>query len=352
MTNAERRDPFEDLAQPITPQAPRPSFARELRSRVVVALGLDEAVPIVTLPERKPMTATTTSTSTVSPTAPVASVVTPYLTIAGAAEALDWYTEALGAVEAFRVVGDDGRIGHSELSIGGARVMISDDYPEIGVHSPASLNGTTVALHLEVGDVDDLFARAVAAGATSLQEPADQPHGARHGTIVDPFGHRWMLSQTLEQLSAEQYAQRAAGSAYRVEPAGRPRGAIWSAVFYRDAPAGIRFLVDVLGFEERLVVPGPDGTSVVHSEIRWPEGGILQAGTYDAGNPHHHPPGQGGVYVVTADPWAVWERCRAAGAEVVSEPQSFDYDPDGMAFSVRDPEGNVFSFGTYAGEGA
>src|SRR3546814_3801932 len=76
------------------------------------------------------MTATTTSTSTstVSPTAPVASVVTPYLTIAGAAEALDWYTEALGAVEAFRVVGDDGRIGHSELSIGGARVMISDDY--------------------------------------------------------------------------------------------------------------------------------------------------------------------------------------------------------------------------------
>src|SRR3546814_2518655 len=121
-------------------------------------------------------------TSTVSPTAPVASVVTPYLTIAGAAEALDWYTEALGAVEAFRVVGDDGRIGHSELSIGGARVMISDDYPEIGVHSPASLNGTTVALHLEVGDVDDLFARAVAAGATSLQEPADQAHGARHGT--------------------------------------------------------------------------------------------------------------------------------------------------------------------------
>src|SRR3546814_17823058 len=78
MTNAERRDPFEDLAQPITPQAPRPSFARELRSRVVVALGLDEAVPIVTLPERKPMTATTTSpsTSTVSPTAPVPSVVT------------------------------------------------------------------------------------------------------------------------------------------------------------------------------------------------------------------------------------------------------------------------------------
>src|SRR3546814_3772394 len=87
MTDAERGDPFEDLAQPITPQAPRPSFARELRSRVVVALGLDEAVPIFTLPERKPMTATSPSTSTstttttVSPAAPVASVVTPSPTL-------------------------------------------------------------------------------------------------------------------------------------------------------------------------------------------------------------------------------------------------------------------------------
>src|SRR3546814_11759025 len=89
MTNAERRDPFEDLAQPITPQPPRPSFARELRSRVVVALGLDEAVPIVTLPERKPLTAptTSTSTSTVSPTAPLASVVPPSPTPAGVAAA-------------------------------------------------------------------------------------------------------------------------------------------------------------------------------------------------------------------------------------------------------------------------
>src|SRR3546814_20352005 len=127
MTDAERGDPFEDLAQPITPQAPRPSFARELRSRVVVALGLDEAVPIVTLPERKPMTATTTSTSTspVSPTAPVASVVTPSLTIAGAAEAPDWYPEALGAVAAVRAHGDERRTGHPEPSLPGTPALTS-----------------------------------------------------------------------------------------------------------------------------------------------------------------------------------------------------------------------------------
>src|SRR3546814_20673444 len=100
--------------------------------------------------------------------------------------------------------------------------MSADDYPEIGVHAPASLNGTTVALHLEVGDVDDLFARAVAAGATSLQAPAAQAHGARHGTIVDPFGPRWMLSQPLEQLSVDDYATRPDGSRFRVQPGPRP----------------------------------------------------------------------------------------------------------------------------------
>lgn len=60
-------------------------------------------------------------------------------------------------------------------------------------------------------------------------------------------------------------------------------------------------------------------------------------------------PGEQGLYVITADPQAVWERCRAAGVDVVREPESPHYDPDGMVFSIRDPEGNSWSFGTYAG---
>ena len=277
--------------------------------------------------------------------------VTPYLTVRGGVRAIAWYREALGADEAFRVVDDEGRVGHAELTIGAARFMLSDEYPELGVQGPETLGGTSVALHVEVADVDATFARAVEAGATALREPADQPHGARHGTLVDPFGHRWMLSQTLEQLSVEEYAERAQGSGYRVEPAARPYDdGIWALVSYRDAFAGIRFLVDVLGFEEQLVVVGADGTTVEHSQIRWPEGGILQADTYVPDNPFMVKPGTQSLYIVTSDPQAVWERCEAAGVEVVRPPEEPHHDPGGMGFAVRDPEGNIFSFGSYAGE--
>ena len=240
--------------------------------------------------------------------------------------ALEWYGRAFGAEEQFRVVGDDGRLGHAEFTIGTARFMLSDEYPEIGVASPTTLGGAGAALHLSVSDVDTLFARAVDAGATTLSAPADQPHGARHGTLLDPFGHRWMLSQQLEEFDVDTYRDRSEGSGFEVVGAGpdeaitvadRPGtgGGIWAGAFYEDALAGIRFLVDVLGFEEQLVVTGPDERTVVHSQLRWPEGGVVQAGTYDPANEFSRPPGSQALYVVTADPHAVWERCRAAGSD-------------------------------------
>lgn len=354
-------DPFDALARPHEPRTPRAPFVRELRGRVVAALDLDEleSYPEIRLPERKrAMTTTTTRPATEATDAPAVDGVTPYLTASDAAAALDWYAEAFGASEQFRVVGDDGRIGHAEFAIGGARFMLSDEYPEIGVRSPVTLGGTATAMHLSVRDVDDLYARAVAAGATALAEPADQPHGARHGTLLDPFGHRWMLSQQVEDIDLDTYRERAAGGGFEVvgaadgetvTAADRPGtgGGIWAGVFYEDALAGIRFLVDVFGFEEQLVVTGSDGRTVVHSQLRWPEGGVVQAGTYDPGNVYSHPPGAQGLYVVTADPHAVWDRCRAAGVTVLREPEAPDYDPGGMGFSVRDPEGNIWSFGSY-----
>ena len=348
-------DPFEALGFPPERQEPRARFARDLRSRLVAALDLDlDPPPAVDLPERKP-----TMTSTPDPAATIA---VPYLTASDAAEALDWYAEAFGAVEEFRVVGDDGSIGHAQFLVGSARFMLSDEHPSIGVVSPTTLGGTGTAIHLTVADVDAIFARAVGAGATSLTEPEDQSHGSRHGTIVDPYGHRWMLSQDLEQFDVATYAERedVADSEWSVEISGisggervtaadRPGtgGGIWAGVFYDDALAGIRFLVDTFGFEEQIVVTADDDTTVVHSQLRWPEGGIVQAGTHDPDNEFTHPPGDQSLYVVTADPHAVWERCRAAGVAVVREPESPDYDPDGMGFAVRDPEGNIWSFGSY-----
>lgn len=349
-------DPFDELALPLERQEPRPSFARTMRSRLLAELGLDdEPPPAIQLPERKrPMT------TTAAPATTTRAVVTPYLTSGDAAAAIEWYRDAFGAVEEFRVVSDDGVIGHAELTVAGARFMLSDEYPDLGVRSPRTLGGPSSAFHLDVDDVDALFDRAVAAGATVLQEPADQPHGARHGTILDPDGHRWMLSQQLEDLSVDEYAERSSGSGYEVVGAGPDEtvtaadqpgsgGGIWAAAFYRDALAGIRTLVDVFGFEEQLVVLADDGETVVHSQMRWPEGGICQVGTYDPSNPHSREPGQQGLYVVTADPQAVWERCQAAGLPVMNEPYSPDYDPDGMGFTVRDQEGNIWSFGTYGG---
>jgi uncharacterized glyoxalase superfamily protein PhnB len=182
------------LFRGVEPVEPRPEFAAELRARI------EAAFTIVDLPERSP-----TMVETVQATTQVA---TPYLCVHDGAAALAYYTDHLGAFEQMRVVGDDGRIGHAEFTIGGARFMLADEYPEIGVVSPRTLGNTPVALYLEVVDVDHAYQRAVEGGGNGLRPPADQTHGNRTATVVDPFGHRWMLSQPVEALSTEEYAAR------------------------------------------------------------------------------------------------------------------------------------------------
>lgn len=127
---------------------------------------------------------------------------------------------------------------------------------------------------------------------------------------------------------------------------------IWAALNYEDAQAGIRFLTEVLGFEERLVVPGEDPGVVEHSQFIWPEGGTIQAASANRpGNVFsQRATGQQSLYVITSDPDAVYRRCVDAGAKVLMEPESPDYDPEGSVFTIEDPEGNLWSFGTYAGE--
>jgi PhnB protein len=280
--------------------------------------------------------------------------VIPYLAVHDGRAALEFYEAAFGAVEAMKVIMDDGRVGHAEFHIGGAPFYLSDEFPEIGVVSPRTLGGTSFALHLTVPDVDAMFERAVGAGATGLTPPADQPHGNRHGTLLDPFGHRWMVSQPTEAVSASTYAERVrdSGATVEVNPSARRReGGIWASVNYADAEAGIRFMTEVLGFEPVLVVPGEEPGVIAHSELRWPEGGTIQASSASRGNVFtDRPTGAEAVYVITADPIAVHDRCVRAGAEIIAPLESPHYDPEGIGFSTRDPEGNIWSFGTYAGE--
>ena len=133
---------------------------------------------------------------------------TPYLIVKGAAEALDFYKQAFGAVEEMRLTDPAGRIGHAEIRIGQSPLMLADEHPEFGALGPATLGGSPVTLHLEVADADAAADRAVAAGATLLRPVADQFHGNRSGMVADPFGHKWFLSAEIEAVSAEEMQRR------------------------------------------------------------------------------------------------------------------------------------------------
>ena len=223
MTN----DPFEQLRVPDEPASPDPRFTARLRARLVAALDLSAAagLPTVPLPERTTVMTDTAAATANTPTPRAPTPLTPYLCASPADEAMSWYRDVLDATEIMRFTADDGRIGHAELDIAGGRIYLSDEYPELGVLSPTSIGGTAVALHLEVPDADAAYERVVAGGATAPAPPRDEAYGARSFSMIDPFGHRWMIqtpigAPTLAELQAnmEGFTIEVADTA----PAGRP----------------------------------------------------------------------------------------------------------------------------------
>ena len=133
---------------------------------------------------------------------PYVTMITPYLCAKDAARAIDFYVQAFGALETLRLPDDDGRVSHAELMIGHAKIFISDEYPEIGVLSPTTIGGSPIMVVLEVSDVDSLFNQAVAAGAKVDRPLMDRFDGAlRNGKLIDPFGHRWMLTSRFKETT-------------------------------------------------------------------------------------------------------------------------------------------------------
>ncbi len=134
---------------------------------------------------------------------------TPDLTTHDCAAAIDFYERAFGANETgARFTAPDGKIGHAEISIGGVRIFLSDEYPDFGAVSPKSLGGASVALHIHVDDTDDVSRRFVAAGGTVLRELSEEPDGERRGTFLDPFGYRWMVGELVEEVSKDELRDR------------------------------------------------------------------------------------------------------------------------------------------------
>lgn len=136
--------------------------------------------------------------------------ITPYLVVRGAAKAIEFYQTAFGATEVMRLEMQPGVIGHAEILIGDSHVMLSEEFPNMGFRSPESLGGTAVSLLIYVADADELFDRALMAGAKLVRPLVDQFYGDRSGMLADPFGHTWNIATHIEDVTPEEMSRRMA----------------------------------------------------------------------------------------------------------------------------------------------
>ncbi len=221
-------DPLDVLREPTRrPVDPDPTFARDLRARLERAL-LD---PISPHPATEDPTMTTTPTAAPAAALPLHAL-TPYIAVTDARAAVDFYVEAFGARRRDDpIVMPDGRIGHVEIALGDSVLMLADEFPELNLLSPITRGGPSQSLHLEVADPDEVVDRAVRLGATLDRPVADAPYG-RVGVVVDPAGHRWMVS--------------------RSPASARPGEVVYASLWTPDIGLAERFYGEVLGW-----VPAP-----------------------------------------------------------------------------------------------
>ncbi|MEV4051266.1 VOC family protein [Amycolatopsis sp. NPDC049688] len=205
-------EPFDALRRPSERVAPDPDFAAELRDdlRRLILNGADM---------------TTTSEA---PVAASLRSLTPYLAVSDARAALDFYVEVFGAVRrGDPILMDDGRVGHAELAIGDAVLMLAEEYPEIGHVAPRE-GGASV--RVEVPDVDVSVARALELGATLIRAVSDSPYG-RGGSFRDPFGQRWLVSQAASPAAGPRPARHGEAMYFTFQvPEASPAKAFYGAV--------------------------------------------------------------------------------------------------------------------------
>ena len=218
-------DPLDALRIPTGPVDPDPAFARALRSRVERALlDFPEETVTAVLPSR---------------TDARLHSLTPYLAVVDARAAVAFYVDAFGATRrGDPVVMPDGRIGHAEVALGDSVLMLADEYPEMGLVAPANRGGPSQSLRLEVPDPDAVVAAAVAAGARLERAVADSPYG-RGGVVLDPSGHRWMVS--------------------REAPVPRPGDVVYASLWTADADRAARFYRAAVGWSPTADGPGISG---------------------------------------------------------------------------------------------
>jgi PhnB protein len=135
--------------------------------------------------------------------------VIPYLYVDGAAAAIDFYGKVFGTKERMRMGGPDEKVGHAELELGDSVIMLADEFPDMGAKSPKSVGGSPVTISLYLEDVDGVFKKAIAEGATELRPPSDQFYGDRTAQFEDPWGHRWNVGTHVEDVPPDEMEKRA-----------------------------------------------------------------------------------------------------------------------------------------------
>jgi len=307
-------DPLTVLHGDELPVQPDPAFAASLRARLESAANLFEAQPNRT--QGVVMSGTDTAIAELNEpaaepavaAAPPRPAALPYLTVANARDAIAWYVDAFGA----SVVGDpfemdDGRIGHAELAIAGGVLYLADEYPEIGLKAPDP-QATSVSLMLHVPDTDATLERARERGAQVQREPYEN-YGSRSATIVDPFGHRWMLSGPVT------------GAATPIQHGDVGYVSVWTP----DADRAAAFYGHVLGWTY---------DPATHQVTNTTE----HVGIFSVANP------QGMLCCYAVADLAGARQSILDGGGTAGELQEFDFgtvldatDPQGMAFAVFQP---------------
>ena len=287
------------------------------------------------------------SSAQAQPAPEVRATVTPYLSVRGAAAAIEFYKKAFGATELYRLQQPDGRIGHATIDIAGAKLYLADEFPEAGFQSPESLGGSPIVIHLDVADVDALGRQAVAAGAIVVRPIEDQFYGARSGQFRDPFGHTWTLSTNKETVSPEEMQRRndeiSRQETAAPEEAKPPRG---RATYIREgfhtvtpyliisgAAQWIDFMKRAFAAEEKFRVPRPGTDVIMHAEMQIGDSMIELADAND-----QFPAVPMTLLIRSSDPDASYQRAIAAGAHPVDPVKDQGYGT--RAGTVRDDSGN------------
>lgn len=315
-------DPFEQLAA-TTDERVDPVFVHRLRRRVERALGSAPERVTIQLPARIGDPSPTQLAPTDHPSErsqTMTQVITPYICVHDANEALDWYREYFGAAIS-NVIPWEGRIGHAEIDVAGAVFYLSDEAPQHGVVAPTRDGSrSSVSIVVQVAAVEQFVERAQRGGAT-VQRPIEEAHGSRSAWIVDPFGHRWNVATPV--YDADQIASRRAPS----EP-------YYMTLSTADVERGAAFYGAVLGWE--FQDQGNGGRHVTNTEMP-----IGLRSTEDRFGTTE--PGEIQMWFTVRDFDDAVDRVRVAGGTVVelnawdSGREAICEDDQGVTFKLSEP---------------